>query len=65
MSRLQQQKRNWAIVRRAQLNLDSVRANLIKNGFAIEYLSPSILAAALKYKNKDYLDALTKSAGII
>ncbi len=65
ISRLQQQNSTWAIVGRPQPNLESVRATLIEDGFASEDLRPSMLAAALRDEKKNYLIALTKSAGII
>ena len=52
ISRLQQQNCNWAIVGRPKLNLESVRANLIEDGFAAEDLRPSMLAAALRNEKK-------------
>ncbi len=65
ISKLQQQNCNWTIVGRLKPNLESVRATLIEDGFAAEDLRPFMLAAALRDRKKDYLIALTKSAGII
>lgn len=65
ISRLQQQNCDWAISGKAQPNLDSVRAILIEDGFAAADLRPSTLVSALRDEKKDYLTALTKSAGLI
>ena len=65
ISRLQQHNCSWAIVGRPQPNLESVRTTLIEDGFAAENLRPSILASVLRKEKKDFLTALSKSAGFI
>ena len=65
ISRLQQHNCQWAIVGRPQPNLESVRTTLIEDGFAAEDLRPSMLASALREEKKDFLAALSKSAGLI
>ena len=65
ISRLQQQNCHWAIVGRPQPNVESVKATLIEDGFAAEDLWLSMLASALREEKKDFLAALSKSAGLI
>lgn len=52
-SKLQQQNCEWAITERATPNLESVKANLIEDGFAREDLRPSTLVSALRDEKKD------------
>lgn len=65
ISRLQQQNCDWIIIGKPQLNLDFVWATLIEDGFAAVDLRPSTLVSALRDEKKDYLNTLTKSAGLI
>ena len=65
ISRLQQHNCQWAIVGRPQPNLESVRTTLIEDGFAAEDLRPFMLTLALREEKKDFLAALSKSAGLI
>lgn len=64
-SKLQQQNCEWAITERATPNLESVKANLIEDGFAREDLRPSTLVSALRDEKKDYLSGLGKAISTI
>lgn len=65
ISKLQQQNCEWAITERATPNLESVKANLILDGFAKADLSPSTLVSALRDEKKDHLSGLGKAVSII
>lgn len=53
------------IVKRPQLNLESIRTTLIEDDFAAKDLRSSMLTSTLGKKKKDFLTAFLKSAGLI
>lgn len=65
ISELRQQNCEWAITERATPNLESVKANLILDGFAQADLGPSTLVSALRDEKKDHLSGLGKAVSTI
>ena len=65
ISKLQQQNCEWAIAEKPIPNLESVKANLILDGFAQADLRPSTLVSALRDEKKDHLSGLGKAASTI
>lgn len=64
-SKLQQQNCEWAITERATPNLESIKANLILDGFAPVDLRPSTLVSALRDEKKDHLSGLGKAVSTV
>ena len=65
MSKLRQQRCEWAITGREKPTIKSIRGNLLKKAFLNAQLKPQIIINILMYDEEKYDLAMSKAVGIL
>ena len=65
MSEIRQQGCEWAITGRERPTIESIRQNLVREGFTNAQLKPQMIISALMHDEEKYDLAMSKAAGIL